>query len=69
MEALLKYFQQNENCDYSINLNANRDSYASSKVFGEFYIKLFCEKYKIPYLIFRIFNTYGPRILILNKDK
>tara|TARA_B100000989_G_scaffold299044_1_gene292450 strand:+ start:9854 stop:10834 length:981 start_codon:yes stop_codon:yes gene_type:complete len=58
-----KVFPTNENCDYSIILNSNRDSYASSKVFGEFYIKLFCEKFKIPYLIFRIFNTYGPRMV------
>ncbi len=45
-----------------LNIFSMRDSYASSKAIGEFYIKLFCEKKKIPYLILRVFNLYGERM-------
>ena len=41
----------------------NRDSYAAGKLISEFYIKLFAQKYKIKYFIFRIFNVYGPRMI------
>ncbi|UCD07050.1 MAG: NAD-dependent epimerase/dehydratase family protein, partial [Candidatus Aenigmatarchaeota archaeon] len=46
----------------SLNLFADRDSYATSKAVGEFYVRLFAEKHNKDYLIFRIFNTYGPRM-------
>lgn len=46
----------------SINPRAIRDSYAISKLLGEFYVRLFCKKNNIDKLIFRIFNTYGRRM-------
>jgi len=52
----------NESEKIILNVDTNRDSYASSKALGEFYIKLFCKKYNIDYLILRPFNTYGPRM-------
>lgn len=45
-----------------LDILAERDSYAASKAIGEFYVKLFCKKYGIKFLIYRIFNTYGPRM-------
>lgn len=36
-----------------------RDSYAASKLICEFYIKYYCEKMGLPYLITRIFNVVG----------
>lgn len=45
-----------------LNVHTQRDSYASSKAICEFYVKLFAEKNNIDYLIFRIFNTYGPHM-------
>jgi nucleoside-diphosphate-sugar epimerase len=45
-----------------LNIDANRDSYASSKALGEFCIKMFCQKNNINYLILRPFNTYGTRM-------
>jgi nucleoside-diphosphate-sugar epimerase len=45
-----------------LNIFTNRDSYASSKAICDFYVKLFAEKNKKDYLIFRIFNTYGPNM-------
>lgn len=41
---------------------ADRDSYAASKVFGEFAVRLFCQERHVSYLIFRIFNCYGERM-------
>lgn len=35
--------------------------YAASKVAGEMYIKTYHHLYKIPSVIVRLFNTYGPR--------
>ena len=43
-------------------VNNPRNSYAISKAMGEFYVKWMCEESDIKYLIFRIFNTYGPRM-------
>jgi len=51
-----------EKCKTILNIETLRDSYASSKAFGEFLIKLFCRESKTDYLIYRIFNTYGPRM-------
>ena len=45
-----------------LNIFSDRDSYASSKAIGEFYIKYYCQEYDIDYLILRPFNTYGPRM-------
>ena len=46
-----------------LNINSMRDSYSASKLFGEFLIKFFCEKAKIPWLILRLFNVYGPKMI------
>jgi nucleoside-diphosphate-sugar epimerase len=46
----------------SLNINAVRDSYASSKANTEFMVRLQCEESGIPYTILRPFNTYGPRM-------
>ena len=45
-----------------LNVFSDRDSYASSKAIGEFYVKYYCQEYGINYLILRPFNTYGPRM-------
>ena len=45
-----------------LNAQADRDSYASSKALGEFYVMTFCKQNNIDYLIVRPFNTYGPRM-------
>tara|TARA_R100000008_G_scaffold86477_1_gene79788 strand:- start:1397 stop:2344 length:948 start_codon:yes stop_codon:yes gene_type:complete len=45
-----------------LNAQADRDSYASSKALGEFYVMTFCKQNNIDYLIIRPFNTYGPRM-------
>lgn len=39
-----------------------RDSYAASKAFSEFYVRLFSAQREVDHLILRIFNTYGPRM-------
>lgn len=39
-----------------------RHSYAASKAIGEYYVNWFSKKRGMNYLIFRIFNTYGPRM-------
>jgi len=44
------------------NIYNPRYSYAASKVIGEYYVRWFAEKHNLKYLIFRIFNTYGPRM-------
>lgn len=46
-----------------LNAKADRDSYAASKALGDFYVKLYSEKNKINYLILRVFNMYGPRMI------
>lgn len=43
-----------------LDLNVERDSYAASKAYGEFYIKYRTRNTRTRYLILRIFNTYGP---------
>lgn len=50
--------------DHPITLNifSDRDSYASSKAIGEFYVKYYCKEYGMDYLILRPFNTYGSRM-------
>jgi len=46
----------------SLNIYADRDSYAGSKVYGEFVIRLYCQSEGVPYTILRPFNTYGTRM-------
>lgn len=40
-----------------------RDSYASSKLTGEFYIKLLAEEAGMDWIILRLFNVYGERMV------
>lgn len=42
---------------------ADRDSYAASKAFGDFYTRLSARDLGLDYLIVRIFNTYGERMV------
>jgi nucleoside-diphosphate-sugar epimerase len=42
---------------------ANRDSYAASKAIGDYYTRLFAQELGIGYVILRIFNTYGERMV------
>ena len=51
-----------EGHDILLNIGTDRDSYASSKALGDFYVKQFCKANDKSYLILRIFNTYGPRM-------
>jgi UDP-glucuronate decarboxylase len=46
-----------------INVYENRDSYALSKLNGEFLIKLYSEKLNLKFLLYRLFNVYGPRMV------
>ncbi|OGZ62276.1 MAG: hypothetical protein A3H51_02215 [Candidatus Spechtbacteria bacterium RIFCSPLOWO2_02_FULL_38_8] len=46
-----------------LNASANRDSYAASKALGEFYVRLYADQKKIEWLILRVFNMYGPRMV------
>lgn len=45
-----------------LNIHADRDSYASSKLFGEFLIRLWANQNNKKFLILRPFNTYGLRM-------
>lgn len=45
------------------NIDHVRDSYAIAKIIGEFYVKLIAEELKLDYVIFRLFNVYGPRMV------
>ena len=46
----------------NLNIDADRDSYASSKAIGEFLIRSWCKENKVSYIILRPFNTYGKRM-------
>jgi nucleoside-diphosphate-sugar epimerase len=46
-----------------LRISENRDSYAAGKLYSEFLLKLFAEKYKLEWIIFRIFNVYGPNMI------
>ncbi len=46
-----------------LNSESDRDSYASSKALGEFYVRFNARKKNIKYLNLRIFNQYGPRMV------
>lgn len=52
----VKYLPKDENHP----LDAT-NPYAADKVAGEMYFRAFHESWKIPYVILRLFNTYGPR--------
>ena len=45
-----------------LHINADRDSYASSKAIGEFMVKTWCSQNNKSYVIVRPFNTYGTRM-------
>jgi nucleoside-diphosphate-sugar epimerase len=46
-----------------LNAEADRDSYASSKAMGDFYVRIGAKKLGIPALAIRVFNQYGPRMV------
>jgi nucleoside-diphosphate-sugar epimerase len=52
-----------ENSTTHVRIDQVRDSYAAAKLMSEFYIKLFSESIEIDWMIFRIFNVYGPRMI------
>jgi len=54
--GLAQYFPIDVNHPYG-----STNVYAASKVAGEMYIKTYYHLYKIPSVIVRLFNTYGPR--------
>mgnify|MGYP001451412433 CR=1 FL=1 len=41
-----------------LNIFTDRDSYASSKAIGEFYVKYYCQEYNVDYLILRPFSAH-----------
>ena len=45
-----------------LNIFSDRDSYASSKAIGEFYVKYWCRRSHTKHIILRPFNTYGTRM-------
>ncbi|MBP6918374.1 MAG: NAD-dependent epimerase/dehydratase family protein [Legionellaceae bacterium] len=47
----------------SVHEDIDRDSYAASKALGEFYVRLFSQLHQIDYLILRVFNIYGERMV------
>lgn len=46
-----------------LNAFAQRDSYAASKAVDEFYVRLYAAEKQIRYLICRVFNLYGERMV------
>lgn len=46
-----------------VRIDQIRDSYAAAKLMSEFYIKLFSESTGVDWMIYRIFNVYGPRMI------
>lgn len=44
-------------------LEETRDSYAAAKLMSEFFVKLFSVGMQTDWMIFRIFNVYGPRMV------
>ena len=46
-----------------VNIEHIRDSYAAAKLAGEFYVKLIAEELSLQYVILRLFNVYGPRMV------
>lgn len=46
-----------------LHADADRDSYAASKAIGEFFVRLYANQQKKDWLILRVFNMYGPRMV------
>lgn len=46
-----------------VNVEHIRDSYAVAKLVGEFYVKLIAGELGLDYMILRLFNVYGPRMV------
>lgn len=46
-----------------LNAQADRDSYASSKALGDFYVRIGAQKLGVKALAVRVFNHYGPRMV------
>ncbi|MEM8938855.1 MAG: SDR family NAD(P)-dependent oxidoreductase [Bacteroidota bacterium] len=46
-----------------IRIDNDRDSYAVAKIMSEFYVKLFSKKMGLNWIILRIFNVYGPKMI------
>lgn len=46
-----------------VNVDHIRDSYAAAKLVGEFFVKLIAEETDMDYIILRLFNVYGPRMV------
>ncbi|MEM9363424.1 MAG: SDR family NAD(P)-dependent oxidoreductase [Bacteroidota bacterium] len=44
-------------------IEQNRDSYAVAKMASEFYVKLYCEELELDWVVLRIFNVYGPKMV------
>lgn len=44
-------------------INEDRDSYAVAKMMSEFYVRLYSSKINLDYVIMRIFNVYGPKMV------
>ena len=50
----------------SIDISSARDSYAAAKLMSEFYVKFGLQRIESRFIILRIFNVYGPR-MVANK--
>lgn len=46
-----------------LNAEADRDSYASSKAMGDYYVRIGAKALGIEALVLRVFNQYGPRMV------
>lgn len=46
-----------------LNAQADRDSYASSKAMGDYYVRIGAQALGIQALVLRVFNQYGPRMV------
>ena len=58
-----KNIPTNENDQTYLRINEDRDSYAAGKLISEFYVRNFCNSMGLGWIIFRIFNVYGPRMV------
>jgi UDP-glucuronate decarboxylase len=58
-----KNIPTNENDQTYLRVNEDRDSYAAGKLISEFYVRNFCNSMGLGWIIFRIFNVYGPRMV------
>lgn len=46
-----------------VRIDEDRDSYAAAKLMSEFYVRLYSKELGIPFVILRIFNVFGPRMI------